>query len=272
MSTRYYHPRLQRFINADPIGFAGGMNTYAFVGNNPLTGVDSAGTQRVNAIATSFSYSDYAHQVVSQQQMAQQNRIDTWSSGAGQALRLLVPGIEAIAQWQLGNTNTAVYSAAFDTLFLVTGVAGKTAQIGKTGLRISSSYKTVSAAESAGGLFNSTMRQVEKLNFSTGRNQTVFYSGPGNRARALSFADRTGAMPIDRTPGGQFLESLKLYDNLPAAQADAIWSRASQIYASGAQGRINLFVNGARPDRVFNMIERPLLDANIDVYRWTFHY
>lgn len=149
-------------------------------------------------------------------------------------------------------------------------VAGTHLGFAACGYELASGYSQ--AAERGGGLFNSTMRQVENLNFSTGRNQAVFYSGPGNRARALSFADRTGAMPIDRTPGGQFLESLKLYDNLPAAQADAIWSRASQIYAGGAQGRINLFINGARPDRVFNMVERPLLDANIDVYRWTFHY
>jgi RHS repeat-associated protein len=35
--ARYYHPRLQRFIAEDPIGFHGGdVNLYGYVGNNPI--------------------------------------------------------------------------------------------------------------------------------------------------------------------------------------------------------------------------------------------
>ena len=113
---------------------------------------------------------------------------------------------------------------------------------------------------------------VAALDFSTGANKAVFYSGPGNRARALAFADRTGAMPIDLTPGGKYLNSLNLYDTLPAAQADAIWSQASRQFAAGAEGKINLFINGARPDRVFHTIERPLIEANPTIYKQTFHY
>jgi RHS repeat-associated protein len=128
------------------------------------------------------------------------------------------------------------------------------------------------AAKGGDDLYASTMRQVENLDFTTGANKAVFYSGPGNRARALAFADRTGAMPIDLTPGGQYLNSLNLYGKLPAAQADAIWARASQFYASGASGKINLFVRGARLDRVFNTIERPLIDVNSGIYKQTFHY
>jgi RHS repeat-associated protein len=40
---RYYDPRLQRFISEDPIGLAGGLNTYAYVQSNPLTYVDPLG-------------------------------------------------------------------------------------------------------------------------------------------------------------------------------------------------------------------------------------
>lgn len=43
MRARFYNPRTLRFLNADPIGFAGGMNWYAFVGNNPLIGIDPEG-------------------------------------------------------------------------------------------------------------------------------------------------------------------------------------------------------------------------------------
>ena len=43
MRARYYNPRLMRFLNQDPIGFEGGMNWYAFVGNNPVERVDPNG-------------------------------------------------------------------------------------------------------------------------------------------------------------------------------------------------------------------------------------
>lgn len=43
MGARYYHPGLRRFASSDPIGMAGGINTYAFVENNPVTFVDPSG-------------------------------------------------------------------------------------------------------------------------------------------------------------------------------------------------------------------------------------
>ena len=42
--ARYYHPRLQRFIAEDPIGFQGGdVNLYAYVAGNPLGNTDPSG-------------------------------------------------------------------------------------------------------------------------------------------------------------------------------------------------------------------------------------
>ena len=41
--ARYYDPELGRFISEDPIGFKGGINFYAYVGNNPLIGNDPSG-------------------------------------------------------------------------------------------------------------------------------------------------------------------------------------------------------------------------------------
>ncbi len=43
MRNRWYDPDVGRFLNEDPAGFAGGMNLYAFAGDDPISGNDPSG-------------------------------------------------------------------------------------------------------------------------------------------------------------------------------------------------------------------------------------
>jgi RHS repeat-associated protein len=53
--ARYYDPGVGRFLSEDPIGFFGGRNFYAYVGNDPVRDVDSSGLSPIMKSGTGNS-------------------------------------------------------------------------------------------------------------------------------------------------------------------------------------------------------------------------
>jgi RHS repeat-associated protein len=64
---RWYDPQQGRFLSEDPIGFAGGLNAYAYVANNPLSFTDPSGQSLesfLNGFWSSFAVSAVVSAVV----------------------------------------------------------------------------------------------------------------------------------------------------------------------------------------------------------------
>lgn len=110
------------------------------------------------------------------------------------------------------------------------------------------------------------------------KSQAVFYSGDKlggqyrNHERALDYAKRTGAVPIDKTEAGRKLNGVyernsKRFANETKANqvSDNIGHIASKRYARQAKGDVKTFVCGAREKSVFRKTELPILLNNSKV-------
>jgi len=61
MRNRYYDAATGRFIQRDPIGFAGGTNLFRYASNNPVSRIDPSGLFRDEGLGSSEDYNEALH-------------------------------------------------------------------------------------------------------------------------------------------------------------------------------------------------------------------
>ena len=109
------------------------------------------------------------------------------------------------------------------------------------------------------------IEEVPTLNIRTGMDEAVFWSGPGNRQLAESFASSTNKLTLEMTSGGRYLDSKNLFDRYSTKQAIIPWERLSARFAQGASAKVSAFSDTSRVTSVFNRIEYPILRKNPNV-------
>ncbi|HEX6426562.1 MAG TPA: RHS repeat-associated core domain-containing protein, partial [Niastella sp.] len=122
------------------------------------------------------------------------------------------------------------------------------------------------------------------LDFSTGKDQAVFWSTrsstQSNMEYAQKWADKVGKKTLEQTKGGKYLNDLKLFGSggakmgISAKEAAEIWDIASERFAKAASGEVNVFSTyskkiSAHGLRTWWRIEKPALLKNTKVTRIT---
>ncbi|MFN3409055.1 MAG: RHS repeat-associated core domain-containing protein [Limisphaerales bacterium] len=165
MRARYYNPYLCRFVSADPIGFEGGLNYYAYADGNPVSLIDPLGLQGIPSpanVAMGFApgYGQDVSDWNSRFQIANQHALAVEGCvGAGAAIG--VAGGTAIGLGAVGLVAVGVPQPVVTGGLLVVGASGVVAG----GYSIYNDPSPYNIAFNAGGLAGGVLAARVSANY-----------------------------------------------------------------------------------------------------------
>jgi RHS repeat-associated protein len=154
---RYYEPNLQRWPNQDPIEEEGGLNLYAYVGNNPVNFVDPSGLIDCAALAAAIAHQEnnIRGAIHSMSDINQQFENALWSSDASLLESLAAAGYSLAGLTESLSANAAknaTYAVQVSRGTIPVGVIGANTTGGSVVLSGSGIAGPVSAANIGAGV------------------------------------------------------------------------------------------------------------------------
>lgn len=246
MRARNYNPYLCRFIGADPSGFSGGLNLYAYANGNPVSLVDPFGLGAVSDALAAAAWFNAPTPEQIQVQNFLAGLVNFVTLGAANLVSSAITGTDLTGnQLDVGD--------AFEQT-LQTG-----AFVGSLALALPTDGASLELEEAALG---STTVATEEA--------PVFWSG-GRLAEnaAQDFANGNNGIILGDTSAGQALSQST--QNIPWAQARPQWLQLSQNFASTASGEVHVFQSEAISLNSIWRDEYQVLVNNPNVSRIIYH-
>ena len=215
--ARYYDPEIGRFISEDPLGYEGGINLYAYVGNNPLIHNDPTG----NAVTPETVW-DVANVGLGVYSLQDNLRNGSYGWAALDAIGLAydgfataVPILPAGAGYGLQAFRTAnsVGNGVVDSVNIGVDVY-HAANISHDVTRVSST--TANAATEGSRIHREVGSQLDEGNFLSDSSNNFFWGSNGSHGPQadLSWSDSSGnglGVWADLTTPGQWQRHVDTY-------------------------------------------------------------